>query len=208
MIKIALIDDHVLLRRSLGKLIEMMEGFTVVQEASNGKDFIDEFKHHPVPDIILMDITMPVMDGMETAGWLKKNFPKIKILALSMLKSDLVVIRMLRNGAGGYILKDCDSCELRTALEEIYEHGYFYNDLVTPKMTARHLSPDIILLNIQELSFLRWACTELTHKQIADEMGVSPRTIDGYRDSLFRKLHVNSRVGIAVYAIKNGFVQV
>ena len=203
--KVLIAEDSSVIQNLAKKILEF-QNFEI-HSVKNGQQVLDALENEDF-DILLLDINMPVMDGMETAGWLKKNFPKIKILALSMLKSDLVVIRMLRNGAGGYILKDCDSCELRTALEEIYEHGYFYNDLVTPKMTARHLSPDIILLNTQELSFLRWACTELTHKQIADEMGVSPRTVDGYRDSLFRKLQVNSRVGIAVYAIKNGLVQI
>ena len=208
MIKIALVDDHIVLRKSLGILIGMLEDFEVVMEANNGLDFIGQLKTQPPPDIVLLDITMPVMDGVETAQWLKQKHPHIKILALSMIKNDLVVIRMLKNGARGYILKDCEPIELDTALHDIYEHGYYYNELVTPKMTKYKSSPDLILLTNGELSFLRWACTELNHKQIADEMQLSPRTIDGYRDSLFQKLKVNSRVGIAIYAIRNGLVQV
>jgi len=208
MIKIALVDDHIVLRKSLGVLIEKPERFSIVFEADNGRHLSGQLKTHTIPDIILLDIIMPLVDGVETAGWLKQNYPQIKILALSMIKNDLVVIRMLKNGARGYILKDCEPSELFKALEEVYENGYYYNKLVTLKMTTKNLAHDTILLSAQELSFLRWSCTELTHKQIADEMQVSPRTIDGYRDSLFRKLEVNSRVGLAVYAIKSGFVQV
>jgi two-component system invasion response regulator UvrY len=206
MIKIALVDDHVVLRKSLGILIEMLQDFEVVFEADNGRHLIEQIKDKATPDIILLDITMPVMDGFETAKWLKQKYPKAKILALSMISNDLIVIRMLKNGARGYILKDCEPEELKTALHEIYEYGYYYNELITPKMVSQELPHDNTLLNSQELSFLRWACTELTHKQIADEMKVSPRTVDGYRDSLFRKLKVTSRVGIAIYAIKCGLV--
>jgi two-component system invasion response regulator UvrY len=170
--------------------------------------FNEQLQIHSLPDIILLDVTMPVTDGFETANWLRQKYPQIKVLALSMLDNELVVIRMLKNGVRGYILKDCEPEELFNALHKVHDQGYYYNDLVTPKMNFQNLPPDLVVLNPQELSFLKWTCTELTHKQIAHEMQVSPRTVDGYRDSLFRKLEVNSRVGLAVYAIKNGFVRV
>jgi two-component system invasion response regulator UvrY len=208
MIKIALVDDHVVLRQSLGILIHKLEDFTVVLEADNGRHLSEQLQIHSLPDIILLDVTMPVTDGFETANWLRQKYPQIKVLALSMLDNELVVIRMLKNGARGYILKDCEPEELFNALHKVHDQGYYYNDLVTPKMNFQNLPPDLVVLNPQELAFLKWTCTELTHKQIAHEMQVSPRTVDGYRDSLFRKLEVNSRVGLAVYAIKNGFVRV
>jgi two-component system invasion response regulator UvrY len=208
MIKVALVDDHVILRQSLGVLINKLEDFIVVFEADNGRHLSEQLQLHPPPDIILLDVTMPITDGFETAGWLKQKHPQIKVIALSMLDNELVVIRMLKNGVRGYILKDCESEELFNALHKVNDQGYYYNDLVTPKMNFQNLPPDLVILNPQELAFLKWTCTELTHKQIAHEMKVSPRTIDGYRDSLFRKLEVNSRVGLAVYAIKNGFGRV
>jgi len=211
MIKIALVDDHVILRKSLGVLIGMLQDFDIILQADNGQDFINQLKTKPVPDIVLLDITMPIMDGVETARWLKQNHPEVKVLALSMIKNDFVIIRMLKNGARGYILKDCEPGELKTALHEVYKNGYYYNELITSKMAAKNDPEADVPLNMlkeQELVFLRWACSEKTHKEIADEMKVSPRTIDGYRDSLFKKLNVTSRVGIAIYAIKTGFVQV
>jgi len=207
MIKIALVDDHIVLRKSLAILIGKLEDFEIVFEADNGQHCMEQLKKNTIPDIILLDITMPVMGGVQTAALLKQTYPQIKILALTMINSEQVVIPMLKNGARGYILKDCEPPELKTALLEIHEHGYYYNELVTPKMTLQDPSQGKIVFNERELTFLRWACTELTHKEIADEMNVSPRTIDGYRDTLFRKLNVNSRVGIAIYAIKNGLVQ-
>lgn len=209
MIKIALVDDHVILRKSLAILIEMFKDFKITIQADHGLDFIGQLKNELIPDIAMLDITMPVMDGVETAFWLKKNHPQVKVIALTMIKNDYIVIRMLKNGARGYILKDCEPSELRNALYQVYNKGYYYNELVSSKIRNRELYGEFpkIMLTEQELIFLRWACTEKNYKEIAEEMSVSPRTIDGYRESLFRKLNISSRVGIAIYAIKNGFVQ-
>ena len=210
MIKIALIDDHVILRKSLSVLIGMLQDFNVMMEAGNGKEFIDQLNKDNIPDIVLMDITMPVMDGVETTKWIKQNHPNIKVVALSMIKNDLIIIRMLKNGARGYILKDCEPEELRYALREVHEKGYFYNELVTPRMKVKEVDKEEPvqknMINEGELSFLRWACTEKTYKEIADEMGVSARTVDGYRDALFQKLNVTTRVGLAIYAIRHELV--
>jgi DNA-binding NarL/FixJ family response regulator len=207
MIKIALVDDHIVLRRSLAALIGKLGDFEIVFEADNGLQCIEQLKKTQLPDIILLDIAMPIMGGVQTAALVKQMYPQVKILALSMINSQQAVIAMLQNGAKGYILKDCEPDELKMALREIDEHGYYYNEWVTPKMTMQDPIHRTILSD-RELTFLRWACTELSHKQIAVEMNLSPRTVDGYRDALFRKLNVNSRVGIAIYAIKHGLVQV
>ncbi len=206
-IKIALVDDHVIFRKSLGILIQMLEDFEIVLEANNGQDFTRQIPHFPLPEIVLLDITMPVMDGVETAWWLKQHYPQIKVLALTMIKNDFVIIRMLKNGARGYILKDCEPIELKAALHQVNNKGYYYNELITPQMKTAGHKNDQIMFTEQELNFLRWSCTEKSHKQIAEEMNLSHRTVDGYRDSLFKKLNVNTRVGIALYAIKNGLVQ-
>lgn len=210
MIKVALVDDHVILRKSLTVLIGMLQDFNVILQAGNGKELIDQLNPEQLPDIVLMDITMPVMDGVETTKWLKQHYPGIKVIALSMIKNDLIVIRMLKNGARGYILKDCEPEELRQAMHEVYAKGYFYNELVTPKMKGKGLEKEEatqkVMINEGELTFLRWACSEKTYKEIADEMGVSARTVDGYRDALFQKLQVTTRVGLAIYAIRHELV--
>lgn len=210
MIKIALVDDHVVLRKSLAVLIDMLKDFKVIIEAGNGQEFIDQIGEKGLPDIALLDITMPVMDGVETARWIKQNHPQVRVVALSMIKNDLVVIRMLKNGARGYILKDCEPDELREALHQVYDKGYYYNELLTPRMKAndKHISEEGLraMMNEKELTFLRWTCTDKTYKEIAEEMGVSVRTVDGYRDALFQKLNITTRVGLAIYAIRNGIV--
>ena len=211
---VVLVDDHVLLRNGLAGLIRSFGQYEVLFEAGGGKDLIRQLKNHRRPDVILLDINMPEMDGYETACWLKRHNPEIKVLALSMYDTDSAIVRMLKNGAKGYILKDIDPGELRLALESIIEKGYYYSDLVTGKLihTVSHMDePEhrvhhLMSLNERELEFMKLVCTEWTYKEIADRMYLSPRTIDGYRDALFEKLNVKTRVGLAMYAVRNGIV--
>jgi DNA-binding NarL/FixJ family response regulator len=207
---IALIDDHSLLRGTLASLIESFDGYKVVSEADNGKEFIDRLTPDKKPDIILLDITMPEMDGFQTAAWAKKNLPEAKILVLSMMDNETSIIRMLREGARGYLLKDSKPAILRKALDDVRDRGFFMNELVTNKMlnfvTGQHQSGthEIPHLTERESMFLEMACTEMTYKEIADKMKLSQRTVEGYRDDLFKKLNVISRVGLVVFAIKHG----
>ena len=212
MVTVVLVDDHVLLRNGLANLIESFGYYKVLFEADNGKQFIEKLSPKLVPDIILMDINMPVMDGYETALWVRDHHPTVKILALSMYDNENAVIRMFKVGARGYILKDCEPGELKLALGAIYTKGFYYSEMVTGKLIHNINTLDdkesqaksIIKLNDREMSFLRLTCTELTYKEIADKMILSPRTIDGYRDDLFQKLNIKTRVGLVMYAIKNG----
>lgn len=215
-IKVAVADDHVLLRNGLANLIRSFDQYEVIFEADNGKDLITQFGQQPLPDIVLMDINMPEMDGYETTLWLKRNHPDIKVLALSMYDNENAIIRMLKNGAKGYILKDIDPSEFRTALDALARKGYYHSELVTGKLIHAvnkldepdHVMKNLVALNEREIEFLKFTCTELTYKEIADKMFLSPRTIDGYRDVLFEKLSCKTRVGLVLYAIKNGIVAV
>lgn len=210
--KIALVDDHSLLRGSLASLINSFEGYNVVLEADNGKDFIHQLQHHPHPDIVLLDITMPEMNGFETAAWIKKNLQQTRVLVLSMMDDDTAIIAMLKEGARGYILKDSKPLVFRQALDNIRDKGFFMNELVSNKMLNYVVGDEkktnyanvLTQLTEKETIFLRLACSELTYKEIAAEMGLSPRTVEGYRDELFKKLNVMSRVGLVMLAIKNG----
>ncbi len=213
---VALVDDHELLRTGLAAIINSFEGFKVVFEANNGKQFIEKVKGKTPPDIVLLDITMPIMDGYETSSWIKANLSQTKVLVLSMLENDTAIIRMLKNGARGYILKDSKPKVFKDALDNIRDSGYFINDLVSNKLMhyINHeevYEGDALALNNlseNETTFLKWICTEKTYKEIADEMCLSPRTIDTYRDNLFKKLDVKTRVGLAIFAIKNGIVNI
>jgi two-component system invasion response regulator UvrY len=210
--KVCIVDDHVLLRNGLAGLMNNFTGYSVLFEADNGKEMIAELVKGKIPDIALLDINMPVMDGFETSLWLKQNFPEVSILALSMYDDDNAIIRMLQNGAKGYILKDSEAVELRSALDAVRDKGFYYSEMVTGKLIhAVNIAGDTgksigvtVSLSERETDFLKLVSTELTYKEIAERMSLSPRTIDGYRDALFEKLGVRTRVGLAVYAIKQG----
>ena len=214
-IKVALVDDHILLRNGLAGLINSFDDYEVIFEANNGLDFQDKMKSDKLPELVLMDINMPKMDGYDTAQWLKQTYPLIKVLALSMYDNENSIIRMFKAGAKGYILKDSEPHELKAALDSIIKRGYYYSELVTGKLihSINKLDDDagtanLIKLNEREIEFLKLACSEMTYKEIAAQMHLSPRTIDGYRDALFEKLNIKTRTGLAIYAIKNGVVQV
>jgi len=216
MVKVALADDHILLRNGLAGLINGFDGYTVLVEANNGQDLINSLDTNNLPELVLLDINMPVKDGFETALWLKQNYPDIKVLALSMYDNEPSIIKMLRNGAKGYLLKDTAPKEFKTALDAVMSKGFYYSEMVTGKLIHAVNNMDepqqqknsFSKLNEKETEFLKLACTEMTYKEIADKMFLSPRTIDGYRDALFEKLNVKTRVGLVMYAIKTGLVQV
>ena len=210
---IALADDHVLLRKGLADLVSN-QGYTVLFQADNGEEFLEKLKTNADPDVVLLDINMPKKDGYDTALWLKRNKPDIKVLALSMYDDENAIIRMLKNGARGYILKDAEPADLKAAIESVLAKGFHYSEMVTGKLihtinTMDEGDNDIkstLGLNEKEMTFLKLAATELTYKEIAEQMHLSPRTIDGYRDELFEKLNIKSRVGLVLFAIKNGIV--
>lgn len=213
-IKVALVDDHVLLRNGLAGLVNSFDGYEVLFEANNGSDFQKKIKEDNLPDMVLMDINMPELDGYATAQWLKQTYPLIKVLALSMYDNETAIIRMFKAGAKGYILKDSEPNELKAALDSITNRGYYYSELVTGKLIhSINKSDDDAVSNAnklteREVDFLKLACSEMTYKEIASQMHLSPRTIDGYRDALFEKLNIKTRTGLAIYAIKNSLVQV
>jgi len=212
MIQVALADDHAILRKGVAELISKFEHMSVAYEAGNGKELLEiTAGEAQIPDVFILDINMPVMNGYETARALKQKYPNCRILALSMYDNELNIIKMLRNGANGYVLKDADPSELRNAILQIHEHGFYYSDLVTGRLMKMLQSPGgkaDTTLNEKELQFLALCCTEKTYREIAEEMVLSPRTIDGYREALFAKLDVKSRTGLAIYAIKAGIVRV
>jgi two-component system invasion response regulator UvrY len=131
---VAIVEDHILLRNGLANLLRGLETYAVLFEANYGKDFIKQLQPRYLPDIGLLDINMPEMDGYETALWLKRNYPGIKILALSMYDNENSIIRMMKNGVKGYILKDIDPVGFRSALDSLMRKGFYYSELITGKL--------------------------------------------------------------------------
>jgi len=216
-IRIGLVDDHTLFRKGLINLIEMVcSDCQIIFEADNGLDLQQKLIKGDEPDIILMDINMPHMDGFAAVEWLNENFPLIKILVVSMVEKEESILRMLKLNVKGYLNKDVEPKELGDALDAVMNRGFYYTDFITGKLVhalqmenTSFISKegDVESISDREKTFLALACTELTYNEIAAKMFLSPKTIDGYRNSLFEKLKVKSRVGMALYAVKHGLVQ-
>lgn len=212
-IKLALVDDHTLFRKGMINLLEMVcNDCTILFEADNGKELQTKLDGNNLPDIILMDVNMPGMDGFESVEWLNSNFPQIKVLIVSMIEKEESIVKMLKLGVKGYISKDVEPKELGEALNSILNKGYYYTDFITGKLvhSLQNENPangaTQFLMNDREKEFLQLACSEFTYNEIATKMFLSPKTIDGYRNALFEKLHVKTRVGLVIFAIKNGIV--
>lgn len=209
-IDIIIVDDQLLFSEGLNSLITDFEEFNVLAILTNGITLIDYFTaENNQPDIVLMDIQMPVMNGLEATKWLKKHYPNIKILGLSNECDEEIVLQMLRAGANGYLGKVINPSELIFALREVYTKGFFYSeDITNTLLNSLEVKEykETIVLKEKELEFLKLTCTEMTYRQIAETMYLSPKTIENYREALFYKLNVKSRIGLVLYAIKEKIV--
>jgi DNA-binding NarL/FixJ family response regulator len=206
-IQIALVDDHRLFRSGIASLIGEFKGYEILFEAGDGEELTRKLTPKVQPQIILLDINMPVMDGMETARWLRDTYPGISVIILSMFGDAEKVLEMVKMGVKGYLLKDAEPHEFEQALQKVSQGEVYYPEFVTRHIiNSFNQQPELIKLNARELEFLKLAATELTYKEIADAMYISARTVDGYRDQLFEKLQIKSRVGLVLYAIKNKLI--
>jgi DNA-binding NarL/FixJ family response regulator len=206
-VRIALVDDHRLFRSGISSLINDFDNYIILFEAGNGEEMIRLINPKIKPQIILLDINMPKMNGIISARWLRDNHPDIKIIVLSMFEDAEKVLTMVRMGVKGYLLKDAEPYEFRDALHKVSEDEVYFPEFVT-KHLVDSVDTDFNLakLNIRELEFLKLAASELTYKEIARQMNISSRTVDGYRDQLFEKLQIKSRIGLVLYAIKHKLI--
>ncbi|SDL00351.1 DNA-binding response regulator, NarL/FixJ family, contains REC and HTH domains [Catalinimonas alkaloidigena] len=203
---VVLVDDHLLFRKGMVELVNGFAGYQVVGEASNGREFVQQLSPQNLPDILLLDISMPIMDGFETARWMEQRYPEVKILALSMHNDEETILKMLKAGVNGYVLKNADPEELQAALQAIDQEGTYYSSHVTQVLYNNLVRKKEVQveLNEREVEFLKLACTELPYKSFSPLLQVHPRVVEGIREGLFKKLNVTSRVGLVIYAIKHG----
>ena len=207
-IPIGIVDDHQLFLKSLSLMLKSFKIYDVVAEALNGKELQEKIRQSPVvPSIMLIDVNMPVMNGIATAKWLHTNYPDTKLVALSMNDNDTVIIDMIKAGCCAYLLKETHPDELEKALQEIHTKGFYNGDVSNINFRRLLISEqEAVVITDKEKLFLQFACSDLTYRDIAALMFLSERTIDGYRESLFGKLKVQSRVGLAMEAIRKGLV--
>lgn len=207
-IRVGLADDHTMFRRGIISILNESERFSVVAEGSNGKELINAISQlKSPPDVCLLDINMPELNGYETLQALRAKYKDMKFLVLTMLEHEFVIIKMLRLGANGYLLKEDDPGDLKRAIETVYEKNFYHTELVNGHLISivqNGLEYKKIMLSDHEQKFLEYSCSEMTYKEIADNMKVSARTVESYRDILFDKLNVKSRTGLAIYALKLG----
>ena len=202
---IVIVDDHILIAKALRSILGNFNQFEVLYECENGRELQEKLKlKGNVPHIVVLDISMPTMDGFETAKWLKETHPEVLVMVLSMQDDEQSLIKMVKFGAKGYLLKNVHPIELENALNNLIRIGYYYPEWATNKIFAS-LGNEVVDLTEREREFLRYSVTELNYKEISDKMFCSTRSVESYRDSLCEKLGLKSRVGLTVYAIKNGF---
>lgn len=205
---IVIVDDHLLIANALAEMIGRLNGFDVLYVCEGGKAFQEKLKSGaPVPDILLLDVNMPGMNGVEVAKWTQQHFPVIRVLALSMQDDEDKIIGMIRAGASGYLLKSINPAELENALNSLMKYGYYYTSMVTHALASGAMShreqPDMIL-SAREREMIKYMCTDLSYKEIANELNLSVRTIETYANNLIEKMGVRGRIGLILFAQKNG----
>lgn len=208
-IKIVLVDDHVLFRNALAALINKFDNCRVIAEAGNGCELIKVIESGMVPDLLILDLNMPQMDGFDTAKWIKAHHPEINILILTMYDTEITMIRLLQAGVKGFLKKDASPWDLESAIRNVMQSGYYYSNHSTRKLINlfRNSGEQSAIMNPMlsdmEMTFLKYSCSDMTYKEIAKKMGMTPRNVELIRDRLFKKLGANSRQGLAIKSIRH-----
>ncbi|XZF15405.1 response regulator [Chitinophagaceae bacterium MMS25-I14] len=212
-VNIFLIDDHVIVRNALKGLIERLGNYRIVAEYNNGKELIDDIPFAEEPQLMVMDLNMPEMDGKETMQWLKEHNYNYPVLVLTLDTGDKTIIELFKLGVRGYLPKHCTSEVLSKAINDVLTTGYHHNELLARAIFSDQLAPHkderqevMEKITEREIQFLQLVCdeAEYTYDKIAEKMNVHRRTIDGYRESLFEKFNIKSKTGLVLFAIKYG----
>ena len=212
-IKIAIADDYKIFREGLKVGLSAEENFDVMLEADNGEELLKALET-ATPDVILMDLKMPLMDGMEATKAVRKKYPAIKVLVVTMYDDDKFIIHLMENGANGYLLKNTEPDEIKKSIYAVHENGYYFNDLVNKALLKKlvlknNLKPSFnqnIELTEREMEVLKLICEEKTAAEIAKDIFLSPRSVEGIRQRLIEKIGVRNTAGLVMFAVKNNMV--
>ncbi|MXV52622.1 response regulator [Pedobacter sp. HMF7647] len=213
-INLAIADDHKIFRQGLKAILLDCDHLNLVAEASNGKELLGLLKEK-TPDVVLIDIKMPEMDGMQATAAIRHTYPGIRVLALSMHNEDKYIVDMMRAGANGYLLKNAEPEEIISAISTVHEKGFYFNEHLSVTLVKQLLgqnssgtgeAPDAEL-NEREIEVLKLICQEMTNVEIADKLFLSVRTVEGYRTRLFEKIGSKNIVGLVIYAAKKGIIE-
>lgn len=215
-ISIVLVDDHTVVRNGLKSLIERMGNYTITSQFDNGKRFIEAIPLPQQPDLVIMDLTMPEMDGKETTKWLKEHGINYPVLILTLDTTEKTIIDLFKLGVRGYLPKSCTAEVLKKAIEDVIATGYYHNELLTKALTQEESKAKgkeqgpVNQITDREREFLQLVCDqrEYTYEQIADIMKVHRRTVDGYREAIFSKFNIKSKTGLVLFAIKYNLISI
>ncbi len=214
-ISIVLVDDHIVVRSGIKSLIEVIGNYKVVAEFDNGLEFTKALPRMKAPDLAIVDLNMPEMDGLETMRWLRKNRPGLKVLILTLESDEKTIIELFRLGIRGYLPKSCSAELLKKAITDVVISGYYHSELLQMALTSEIENNEIERkiheqMSEREMMFLQLVCSqeEYTYERISEIMNVSRRTVDGYRESLFAKFNIKSKIGLVLFAIKHELVRV
>lgn len=202
-IKIAMVDDHAIFRSGLKMILSSESRYEVIIEADNGKSFLEQVKNL-TPDIVLLDISMPVLNGHKTALQLKKEYPDIKILVLSMLGDENYYYKMIHAGANGFVLKNSDVEELTRAIDEVDKGNNYFSQDFLKKMVLKINNPEVdskLKLNEKEKEVLQLICNGFTNKEISEKLCLSIKSIERYRHSLLQKTQTRNTAQLVRDAI-------
>ena len=210
-ISVAIADDYKIFREGLKVSLAQDDNMEVIFEADNGEDLINAMSENK-PDVIIMDLKMPIMDGMEATQLIRKKFNDVKVLVVSMYEDDKFIIHLMEIGANGYLLKNAEPDEIRKAIYAVYENGYYFNDLVNKALLKKlvlknNFKPSFnenVDFTERELEVLKLICEEKTAAEIAKQIFLSPRSVEGIRQRLIEKIGVRNTAGIVMFAVKHG----
>lgn len=213
-IRIAIADDYKIYRDGLKVGLAEDKNLQVVLEADNGEELLNGLEKAN-PDVILMDLKMPILDGMEATKEVRKRFENMKVLVVTMYDDDKFIIHLMEMGANGYLLKNAESEEIRKSIYSVYENGYYFNDVVNKALLKklvlkRNFKPSFnqdIDFTERELEVLKLICEEKTAAEIGKEIFLSPRSVEGIRQKLIEKVGVRNTAGLVMFALKNGIVE-
>lgn len=213
-ISIVLVDDHIVMRNGLKSLIEVLGNYRVTAQFDNGKEFINALPFATEPDLVIMDLNMPELNGLETVKQLHSHGSKLKVLVLTLETDERNIIELFRLGVRGYLPKNCSAEVLKNAIDSAVNTGFYHSEMLQQALAAGAWADNgggkELNVSEREQQFLNLVCNkeEYTYDQIATLMNVSRRTVDGYRESLFAKFDLKSKTGLVMFAIKHGLVKI
>lgn len=219
-IRIALADDEVLFRKGISFILQRKKNIDVIFEACNGEEMVSFLRENKInntnPDIIIIDLKMPVLNGVEATKIIHSEFPEIRIIALTSYNTKSFIANMIDVGAASYLVKSTTPQELLTTINEVYENGFYYNDevlqvihecLVSPRKKTKGRFLEEQLTN-REVEVLKLICKQNSGAEIAEKLFLSARTVEGHRNNLLRKTECKNMIGLIIYAINNEYVTI